>query len=242
MKKVIVLVLSIAFGLSGCGFSVDTDNPLRGKSTEERIIMSLEKTYPEHTFTMVKEFSDGYAICADEDGLEFLVDTMIYNNTYHFGCYDKYFKEVLFQQDYLSNVERIAEENAYGIEYDEENETITLEVDIVNHDVDLRHVIETSLQILNSVEYVPQVVYPETGFSTRVVNYYTIPEMYNLNIFFLSSASKEVMTCRGISFSERDMDVEILVERMEEALQTAYNQEEYFFEEYETEDAMETRK
>lgn len=36
----------------------DNDNPLSGKSTDERIIMSLKDTYPEHTFSAINSFDN----------------------------------------------------------------------------------------------------------------------------------------------------------------------------------------
>ena len=36
----------------------DNDNPLSGKSTDERIVMSLEDTYPEHTFSVINSFDN----------------------------------------------------------------------------------------------------------------------------------------------------------------------------------------
>lgn len=65
MKKLRMFLLSllICVSVSGCSEIVrlvnDTgseDNPLSGKSTDERIIMCLEQAYPEHTFNTVTSF------------------------------------------------------------------------------------------------------------------------------------------------------------------------------------------
>ena len=39
--------------LVGCG---QKDNPLKGKNTDERILMCLEKEYPEHDFETVESW------------------------------------------------------------------------------------------------------------------------------------------------------------------------------------------
>ena len=69
-----------------------------GANREERIIMSLEKTYPEHTFQIVKPYDkyngNYYAVCEDEKGIQFKVHTIMYDNRYHFGCYDQYLVEI----------------------------------------------------------------------------------------------------------------------------------------------------
>lgn len=58
-----ILAVIVCLSLTGCSEiikllhdSVDSDNPLSGKDTNERIIMRLEKVYPEHTFSVVESF------------------------------------------------------------------------------------------------------------------------------------------------------------------------------------------
>lgn len=58
MKKIIlglgtVILISL---FSGCGLKRDEDNPLSGKDTDQRILMCLNKAYPEHNFKVVKSF------------------------------------------------------------------------------------------------------------------------------------------------------------------------------------------
>ncbi|MDU0946187.1 MAG: hypothetical protein E7A65_07280 [Anaerococcus vaginalis] len=56
MKKIILgLVTVILISLfSVCGLKRDEDNPLSGKDTDQRILMCLNKAYPEHNFKVVK--------------------------------------------------------------------------------------------------------------------------------------------------------------------------------------------
>lgn len=92
MKKLgmFLLILLLCISLSGCSELAklvsdmnSEDNPLSGKNTDERIIMCLQQTYPEHTFSIVTPF-DKDADCgvySDENGVEFSVSKIIYNNT-----------------------------------------------------------------------------------------------------------------------------------------------------------------
>ena len=97
IKKIVsvILILSLVFVVSGC--QSDKDNPLHGKDTDERIVMCLENAYPEHNFKVVKSFDKqkNEGIFEDENGLEFKVRDLIYNNTYHFGCRDEYLSTIL---------------------------------------------------------------------------------------------------------------------------------------------------
>ena len=101
--------------LVGCG---QKDNPLKGKNTDERILMCLEEEYPEHDFETVESFNreTDCGIFKDEEGIEFAVHGLVYDNTYHFGCRNDYLKILLEQQDYLSKINTIAEE--YGFKVD----------------------------------------------------------------------------------------------------------------------------
>ena len=61
----VLLIVGICLSVTACSpvenlFDImnrvtDNDNPLSGKSTDERIIMSLKDTYPEHTFSAKNE-------------------------------------------------------------------------------------------------------------------------------------------------------------------------------------------
>ena len=94
----VLLIVGICLSVTACSpvenlFDImnrvtDNDNPLSGKSTDERIIMSLKDTYPEHTFSAINSFDNdkGEGLFSDEKGIKFMVHNLIYNNTYHFGC------------------------------------------------------------------------------------------------------------------------------------------------------------
>ena len=70
----------------------NSDNPLSGKDTDERIIMCLEEEYPEHDFVVVESFNkeNDSGKFEDKNGIEFTVHGLIYDNTYHFGCRNDY--------------------------------------------------------------------------------------------------------------------------------------------------------
>lgn len=88
MKRIgmFLLILFLFISLSGCSEVVklvndknSAGNPLSGKNTDERIIMCLQQTYPEHTFSIVTPF-DKDADCgiySDENGVEFSVSKII---------------------------------------------------------------------------------------------------------------------------------------------------------------------
>lgn len=103
-KKVIVcsLIISVLL-LSGC---VGQKSALSGKNTDERIVMCLENAYPEHHFSVISSFdeSEGKGVYTDDDGTEFYVQNITYNNTYHFGCSDGYLKTLLENQNYIDKV------------------------------------------------------------------------------------------------------------------------------------------
>lgn len=113
----VLLIVGICLSVTACSsmriFSdimeciTDNDNPLCGKNTDERIIMSLEDTYPEHTFSVIDSFDNkkGEGLFSDESGIKFRVHNLVYNNTYHFGCEDDYLATILrisFEEKNLS--------------------------------------------------------------------------------------------------------------------------------------------
>ena len=63
----VLLIIGICLSATACSsirlfsnimdYITDNDNPLSGKNTDERIIMSLE-TYPEHTFSVIDSFDN----------------------------------------------------------------------------------------------------------------------------------------------------------------------------------------
>ena len=97
-----ILLLCMAFsGCSEIGKLVqdvdNSDNPLSGKDTDERIIMCLEEEYPENDFVIVESYNkeNDSGKFQDENGIEFTVHGLVYDNTYHFGCRNDYLKVLL---------------------------------------------------------------------------------------------------------------------------------------------------
>ena len=136
MRKLYCILLCgfIVLGVLGCA---DKDT-FAGANREERIIMSLEKTYPEHTFQIVKPYDkyngNYYAVCEDEKGIQFKVHTIMYDNRYHFGCYDQYLVEIEKKGNFINKTAEIAKKHGYDIRYDEDNQTLALVID-VDHSV-----------------------------------------------------------------------------------------------------------
>ena len=64
---------------------------------------------------------------SDENGIEFRVHNLIYNNTYHFGCEDDYLATILNEQNYISQASDIATKYGYALTYDEENEIVSIQ-------------------------------------------------------------------------------------------------------------------
>ena len=172
-----ILLLCTAFsGCSEIGKLVrdvnNPDNPLSGKNTDERIIMCLQQTYPEHTFNIVTPFDkdEGCGVYSDENGVKFSVSKIIYNNTYHFGCSDDYLKTILENQNYIDKVEDIVKK--YNLSYKYNDSIVRINTSVNDEMSDVSTAI---YEILNCVN-VPEVIWPkEQGFSTGVVNYYTTP-------------------------------------------------------------------
>ena len=64
----VLLIIGICLSATACSsirlfsnimdYITDNDNPLSGKNTDVRIIMSLEETYPEHTFSVIDSFDN----------------------------------------------------------------------------------------------------------------------------------------------------------------------------------------
>lgn len=64
----VLLIIGICLSATACSsirlfsnimdYITDNDNPLSGKNTDKRIIMSLEETYPEHTFSVIDSFDN----------------------------------------------------------------------------------------------------------------------------------------------------------------------------------------
>ena len=229
MKKLgmFLLMLLLCVYLSGCSKIVklvdDTnseDNPLSGKSTDERIIMCLNEEYPEHDFDVIESFNkeNDSGKFEDENGVEFTVHGLVYDNTYHFGCRNDYLKILLEQQDYLSKINTIAEEYGFSVDYSDETIGIEGNKNENESDIDAIDRISKMLQrILNSVD-TPQIVYPKAAgsFSTGEVNYYSRPCMGTLLCDITYNTSK---TSLRISFEDKDLSEEQIKTKYKEKYQ-----------------------
>ena len=188
------------------------------QSTDERIIMSLEDTYPEHTFSAINSFDNdkGEGLFSDEKGIKFRVHNLIYNNTYHFGCEDDYLATILNEQNYISQASDIATKYGYALAYDEENEIVSIQYaeDFQQTD-DFSYYSKMVYEILNVVE-IPTVVDPDTEFSTGEVNYYSRPCMGTLLCDITYHTSK---TSVRISFEDKDLSEEQIQAKFKEEYQ-----------------------
>lgn len=229
MKKMCIFFASLLVllgALSGCGIFYDEDNPLSGKNTDERIIMALEKAYPGHDFKTVKEYGKHggkyYAVCADENGLEFRVRNIIYDNAYHFGCHDEYMQEVLERQSYVEKATEIAEGRGYRLKYDKVNGFVSLIIYVASPDdsVDVNDIAQTLKDILNSVE-TPKLVIGDETFSTGEINYYTESYMRNITYEFFSH-DDDMLSIGSVTFEEKDCNIEELLPDIQAELNWAY--------------------
>lgn len=179
IKRIYIEVLGILIigSLMGCGrFSDKKSNPLKGKNTDERIIMCLEETYPEHQFNVIESFDKkrGIGVFSDENGIEFDVRDIIYDNRFHFGCRDEYLSTILKQENFIEKVEEIVTKYNQKLTYD----NTYISVDIIwdeNNQISDTDIAKMFSEILNSVD-VPQIIHHKNReFSTGKVNYYTLP-------------------------------------------------------------------
>ena len=209
-----LLILLLCISLSGCSELAklvsdmnSEDNPLSGKNTDERIIMCLQQTYPEHTFSIVTPF-DKDADCgeySDVNGVKFNVSRIIYNNTYHFACSDDYLKTLLEEQGYIERITEITEKYHLRLRYDDVNETVGLAADEENTISEYAAAIS---EILNSVD-VPRVKLPEEqGFSTGEVNYYTLPNwgMLLCRCEADNNASNEIFSFDDVNLTQQEIE------------------------------------
>ena len=203
-SKLIVLLLIILTFLSGC-----RKTPLSDKSIDEKVVMCLEDTYPEHQFYVVHSYdlSKDEGTYKDEDGVEFNVHNILRNTNYHFGCTDEYFSTLLSRQNYMQILEDI--DSRYDAKIICIEEDVSIEVDLYE-EVNLQNVAEMIFEILNSVE-IPKMIFPEkTSFSTGELNYYTYPNGDVIACDFVD----EERVIRGyvlFQFSERETSVEDII-------------------------------
>lgn len=212
MKKFIIGMMCIVICITSysCVFR-DKNNPLSGKSTEERTIMALEKAYPGHKFKMVKKFDtyngNYYGVFKDENGLKFKVDNIIYDNIYHFGCEDEYLVEILKQEDFIEIASKIARKYGYTMKIDDENKTVDVSIPYSDN-VTAEHVATVMKEILNSVD-VPEMYIENEEFSTGEVNYYSSSKMRSIGYEFVLG-DKGRMASDVVDFLEKNKSVEEL--------------------------------
>lgn len=222
MKKVIVGMscILICIALGGCVFNSE-DNPLNGKSTDDRIVIALEKTYPEHVFDTVKKYAkyNGkyYSVCEDENGVQFKVDHIIYDNRYHFGCYDEYLLELLKQQNFLNLATNIASQYDCTVDYSENGMSIIIPL---SNNMSAFQVAEMMKKIVNSVQ-TPSMYIGNEEFSTGEVNYYTISDLRAIGYTFITSDENWV-AAGSVGFEEKDLSTETLSKEIEIRLNEAY--------------------
>ena len=204
MRKLYCILLCgfIVLSVLGCA---DKDT-FAGANREERIIMSLEKTYPEHTFQIVKPY--------DKD------------NRYHFGCYDQYLVEIEKKGNFINKTAEIAKKHGYDIRYDEDNQTLALVID-VDHTVDTSDVTETIVEILNAAPTLPEIDYPDTTFSTGVENYFSEPEMYKLLYDFVTEG-KNIVGIGDVPINQREEEKATIEEAVVEAYNSAMKNKESY--------------
>lgn len=214
MKKIgiFLLVLLLCVFSTGCSEMIKLvngtageENPLSGKNTDERIIMCLEQTYPEHTFNTVKSFDESTdcGIYSDETGVEFNVSNIIYNNTYHFGCDDAYLKSLLESQNYINKVAEITKK--YNLTFMNDDSLVRINT---NNSDNISDISLAIYEIFNCVN-VPEVNWPEEqGFSTGVINYYTIPDWGVLlcRCETGQNAANEVFTFSEVNLTKKEIE------------------------------------
>ena len=237
--KILFLTLGIVMILSGCSAirqmagSVlqpsGEKNPLSGKNTDERILMCLEETYPEHEFSVERSFdkSKDCGVFQDENGLKFRVHQLVYDNLYHFGCEDDYLETILQNENYVELATEIAQRYGYVFEYDAENESASLKSETGNHNEYEAEAPKTEeqanpafeeaskmiLEILNVADS-PKVVDPEeTGFSTGEVNFYSFPCM---SVLGCDISYKGSSTYVRFSFEDKNLSEDQIRQRFEE--------------------------
>lgn len=221
IKKYIFPCLVGTILLTGCGNSIDLDNPLTGKNTDERIIMSLQDTYPEHKFSVVESFDKkkNEGIFADENGIEFRVTNVTYDNVFHFGCRDEYLYTLLNKQNYVERVESIVKK--YGLELVCGEGSLYTLVQLEDN-MDYLKIAQMVLEILNCVE-TPEVIYPkEQGFSTGEVNYYSVPK-WGIFACDMEDTTLNIGTGTIFYFEDKTETAEKLAERVEQTIVTMYD-------------------
>ena len=141
----------------------------------------------------------------------------MYDNMYHFGCYDQYLVEILKKGNFIHKADEIAKKHGYVIDYDKDNQTLALEIDVDNT-VDTSDIAETIVEILNAAPTLPEIKYPDTTFSTGVENYFSEPEMYKLLYEFMTDKIN-IVGIGDVSINQKEEEKAVI----EQAVVEAYN-------------------
>ncbi|MBS4890023.1 MAG: hypothetical protein KHZ80_08325 [Anaerococcus vaginalis] len=216
MKKIILgLVTAILISLfSGCGLKRDEDNPLSGKDTDQRILMCLNKAYPEHDFKVVKSFDrqKNEGMFEDDKGIKFKVRDLIYDNIYHFACNDEYLATILKKEDFFDKAKQIIEDK-YGQKfiYDESVMAIEIIYD-ENNKITIDKISQMIIEVLN-IAKIPNLIYPDNQeFSTGVVNYYTLPALGVLQCYI---EKNQIGETELFYFSDSSIDKSLIKEKID---------------------------
>ena len=150
----------------------------------------------------------------------------MYDNRYHFGCYDQYLVEIEKKGNFINKTAEIAKKHGYDIRYDEDNQTLALVID-VDHTVDTSDVTETIVEILNVAPTLPEIDYPDTTFSTGVENYFSEPEMYKLLYDFVTEG-KNIVGIGDVPINQREEEKATIEEAVVEAYNSAMKNKESY--------------
>lgn len=232
MKKIHIVSIIVLFCMSimsGCGMSSE-DNPLIGKNTDERVVMCLEETYPEHKFTVVKSFdkTKDRGIYADENGVEFEVHNLLYDNYKHFGCEDEYLSTKMKEQNFEEKALQIGVKHGQRIVICDAYISIDFYLeDILEGKLSMKEATEIILELLNCVE-IPEVVIPDSAgsFSTNEINYYCNPTWGRIGFGF-ENKNSTFGWGYGIDISDKNESVENIEKQLEDVFNRLYEEEEY---------------
>lgn len=220
IKWMALLVVSLCF-FTSCTTS-DKANPLSGKDTDERVIMCLEITYPEHKFSVVDTFdkSRDCGVYTDENGIEFIVHNLVYDNSKHFGCSDEYLSTILKKMGYIDQSLKIVEKYNQELYYNDSVVSVEITIeDIESGKITMEEIAEMLLEVLNCVD-IPKVVVSDNigSFSTDEVNYYTSPTWGKLGFSF-NREDGSYSTGGSISFALKNSSVQDIKQILEEIYQ-----------------------
>lgn len=187
---------------------------MSGKDTDQRILMCLNKAYPEHNFKVVKSFDrqKNEGMFEDEGGIKFKVRDLIYDNIYHFACRDEYLATILKKEDFFDKAKQIIEDK-YGQKfiYDESVMAIEIIYD-ANNKITTDKISQMIIEVLN-IAKTPKLIYPDNQeFSTGVVNYYTLPALGVIQCYI---EKNQIGETELFYFSDSSIDKSLIKEKID---------------------------